>query len=124
MIAAHPRIGMKVAIADVNEDGLRETGAQVAAIVGDANVLVVPTDVSDIAQVRAFRDRVYEAWGEVRRRHPRLWLLMRAHHDDQVAVLLNNAGIGLKGTSWDGLDNWHKIFDVNLFGCVSYLFLS
>ena len=32
---------------------------------------------------------------------------------------MNNAGIGLRGTSWDGLDNWHKIFDVNLFGCVS-----
>jgi len=34
-------------------------------------------------------------------------------------VLLNNAGIGIKGTSWEGLDNWHKIFDVNLFGIVN-----
>lgn len=29
---------------------------------------------------------------------------------------MNNAGIGLTGTSWEGLDNWHKIFDVNVFG--------
>lgn len=35
---------------------------------------------------------------------------------EQVAVLMNNAGIGLKGTSWDGINNWKTIFDVNLFG--------
>lgn len=29
---------------------------------------------------------------------------------------MNNAGIGLKGTSWEGTDNWRKVFDVNLFG--------
>lgn len=35
---------------------------------------------------------------------------------------MNNAGIiGAKGTSWDGLDNWKKIFDVNLFGYVTLL---
>jgi hypothetical protein len=34
---------------------------------------------------------------------------------------MNNAGIGPKGTSWKGLDNWHKIFEVNVFGCVSRL---
>lgn len=37
----------------------------------------------------------------------------------QVSVLLNNAGIGPSGTSWDGLDNWHKIFAVNVFGIVN-----
>lgn len=94
------KIGLKVAIADVNEAGLRETGSQLAAIVGEANVLVVPTDVSVLEQVVRLRDRVYEAWGE-------------------VAVLLNNAGIGLRGTSWEGLDNWHKVFNVNLFGVVN-----
>lgn len=31
---------------------------------------------------------------------------------------MNNAGIGLIGTSWEGLDNWKKIFDVNVFGYV------
>ena len=30
---------------------------------------------------------------------------------------MNNAGIGLQGTSWDSLDAWHKVFDVNVFGC-------
>ncbi|CAL1713563.1 unnamed protein product [Somion occarium] len=92
---------MKVALADVNEDQLRAAGEEVAKVSGDpSNVLVVPTDVSKIEDVVRFRDRVYEAWGE-------------------VAVLMNNAGISSKGTSWDGLDAWHKVFDVNLFGVLN-----
>lgn len=31
---------------------------------------------------------------------------------------MNNAGIGAKGTSWEGHDNWHKVFEVNVFGYV------
>ncbi|CCM05741.1 uncharacterized protein FIBRA_07973 [Fibroporia radiculosa] len=91
------KIGLKIAIADVSADALRETGVEVAKIVGDANVLVVPTDVSKLDDVVRLRDRVYEAWGE-------------------VGVLMNNAGIGPTGTSWEGLDAWHNIFDVNLWG--------
>lgn len=34
----------------------------------------------------------------------------------QVAVLMNNAGIANKGTSWEGIDNWHQVFEVNVFG--------
>ncbi|KAF9562675.1 NAD(P)-binding protein [Agrocybe pediades] len=94
------KLGLKVAIADLSEDALQAVGKTLAGIVGDANVLVVPTDVSQLDQVVRLRDKVYEAWGE-------------------VAVLLNNAGIGPKGTSWEGLDNWHKIFDVNVFGVVN-----
>ncbi|KAH9950679.1 NAD-P-binding protein [Amylocystis lapponica] len=94
------KIGLKIALADVNETALRKIGAEVAVVVGEANVLVVPTDVSKLDEVVRLRDRVYEAWGE-------------------VGVLLNNAGIGPRGTSWDGLDNWHKIFDVNVFGILN-----
>lgn len=56
---------MKIALADVLEDVLAETAKEVAAIVGDANVLVIPTDVSKIGDVQRLRDKVYEAWGEV-----------------------------------------------------------
>lgn len=35
---------------------------------------------------------------------------------------MNNAGVGglngEKGTSWKGLNSWHKVFEVNLFGYV------
>ena len=56
---------MKVAIADVNEEGLKKVGKEVAQIVGESNVLVIPTDVSKLEDVVRLRDRVYEAWGEV-----------------------------------------------------------
>lgn len=59
---------MKVALADIEESKLNQTGKEIAAIGGDANVLVVPTDVSKLDEVVRLRDKVYEAWGEVRLR--------------------------------------------------------
>ena len=56
---------MKIAIADVDEAGLTKTGRLVSAIVGETNLLIVPTDVSKKEQVEALRDKVYELWGEV-----------------------------------------------------------
>lgn len=31
---------------------------------------------------------------------------------------MNNAAIGPKGTSWEGIENWHSVFGVNVFGSV------
>jgi NAD(P)-dependent dehydrogenase (short-subunit alcohol dehydrogenase family) len=36
-------------------------------------------------------------------------------------VLLNNAGVGNKGDSFEGLDAWKAVMDVNLFGYVAVL---
>jgi len=94
------KLNLKIAIADIDAEALREFGKILVGEVGEANVLVVPTDVSQLNEVVRLRDRVYEAWGE-------------------VAVLMNNAGIGAVGTSWDGLESWRKVFDVNLFGVVN-----
>jgi len=60
------RIGMKLAIADVDADRLEGVGKELKAIVGEANVLVIPIDVSKLEEVVSFRDKVYENWGEVR----------------------------------------------------------
>ncbi|THU97589.1 NAD-binding protein [Dendrothele bispora CBS 962.96] len=94
------KLGLKIAIADVDEAGLSKVGKEVAQVVGESNVLIIPTDVSQLEQVVQLKDKVYEQWGE-------------------VAVLMNNAGIGPRGTSWDGIENWKKVFDVNLFGIVN-----
>ena len=59
------RIGLKIAIADVDEQGLNSTAKEVAQIVGEANLITLPTDVTQLDQVERLRDRVYEAWGEV-----------------------------------------------------------
>ncbi|KAM5540856.1 hypothetical protein V8D89_005500 [Ganoderma adspersum] len=94
------KIGLKIALADADEQGLSATAKEVGLIVGDANVIALATDVTNLDQVERLRDRVYEAWGE-------------------VGVLMNNAAVGTKGASWEGLDNWHKVFDVNVFGVLN-----
>lgn len=57
---------MKIAIADCDEKNLAQVGHELTTIVGESNVLIIPTDVSKLDQVVRLRDRVYEAWGEVR----------------------------------------------------------
>ena len=41
-------------------------GREIAAQVGQQNVLVVPTDVSNPEQVQRLKDKAYETFGEVR----------------------------------------------------------
>lgn len=59
------RQGLRLAIADVNEAQLKEAGAEVAALVSESNVLVIPTDVSKLEDVVHLKDTVLDAWGEV-----------------------------------------------------------
>ncbi|KAJ7037699.1 hypothetical protein C8F04DRAFT_394080 [Mycena alexandri] len=101
---AFAALHMKIALADLpaTAPALTALAAELVAVVGEANVLVVPTDVRVLSDVERLRERVYEAWSE-------------------VGVLMNNAGVNGKGagTSWDGLDAWHEVFAVNLFGVVN-----
>ncbi|GJJ15310.1 putative secondary metabolism biosyntheticenzyme [Clathrus columnatus] len=94
------QLGLKIALADITAEQLEAVGREVAAIVGPNNVLVVPTDVSDLQQVQALKEKVMDTWGE-------------------VAVLLNNAGIGTVGGSYKNIEGWHKVFSVNLWGVVN-----
>ncbi|EPS99929.1 hypothetical protein FOMPIDRAFT_1085033, partial [Fomitopsis schrenkii] len=49
---------------DVSEGLLYKLGAELTKVVGEANVLVVPMDVSKLDNFVRLRDRVYKAWGE------------------------------------------------------------
>lgn len=60
-----PRLGLKVAIADINVGALEALAKELGAAHGETNVLAVPTDVSKLEDVVRLRERVYEAWGEV-----------------------------------------------------------
>jgi NAD(P)-dependent dehydrogenase (short-subunit alcohol dehydrogenase family) len=86
--------GMRICLAD------RDTAALAAARaeLGD-DVLTVPTDVAQLADVKALRERVLEAFGE-------------------VAVLMNNAGTGGGGGAWTGYEGWQRVVGVNLWGVV------
>lgn len=44
-------LGLRIVMADVNEDDLKASAEEIAKIVGQPNVLAVPTDVSQIDQV-------------------------------------------------------------------------
>ena len=111
-----------MAIADIDAKALDVLAVELGAAHGETNVLAVATDVSRLEEVVRLRERVYEAWGEVGRcRFSRA----RAFITDlcfcfclQVSVLLNNAAVCDTGHSFEGLDNWKAVMDVNLFGYV------
>jgi len=93
-------IGMKLAIADINEAKLNQVKKELVNALGEQNVISVVTDVSKIGDVTKLSNTVFDQWGE-------------------VAVLMNNAGIALSSGSFDAVENWRKIMDTNLFGILN-----
>ena len=112
------RLRLKVAIADLDAKGLEVLAKELGAAHGESNVLAIVTDVSKLDDVVRLRDRVSEAWGEVSCGR-RVYYAVTHCLAWQVAVLLNNAGIAEIGRSYEGLDMWKAVMDVNLFGYVS-----
>lgn len=89
--------GLGVILADLPGAQLDEAVGEVRAVSAPgAEVIGVPTDVSSDAEVNALADRVFSV--------------------GPVAVLMNNAGIGLPTTVWSNMDNWQKLLDVNFGG--------
>lgn len=92
--------GMRVVMADIEEPALAEAAELLAG--RGAEVLAVPTDVSQPEQVDALRDRALEAFGAVH-------------------VLCNNAGVaGLGATVWEVTRaEWEWVLGVNLWGVIN-----
>jgi NAD(P)-dependent dehydrogenase (short-subunit alcohol dehydrogenase family) len=92
--------GMRVVMADVEEPALAAAAAELAA--AGAEVLAVPTDVSDEAAVEQLRDRTLSAYGAVH-------------------LLCNNAGVGgPHGPLWEisrGDLDW--VLGVNTYGVLN-----
>jgi NAD(P)-dependent dehydrogenase (short-subunit alcohol dehydrogenase family) len=87
--------GCAVATCDVNEAGLAET----QALATGAKVTTHICDVSDEAQVLAFRDAVV------------------AEHGPVIHLLFNNAGIGGGGSFIaDSREDWERTFGVDFWG--------
>ena len=87
-----------VILADLPGDQLDEAVAEVRIAAADGvEVIGKPTDVTKDADLEE--------------------LANLASSTGPVAVLMNNAGIGgLPTTPWSGLDNWHRLLDVNFHG--------
>jgi len=93
---AFARAGSDLVLADINEEGLRET----ARMVEDAGrkVLTRRVDVSDRTEMEKFTQEVLSEWG-------------------RVDVLVNNAGVGVGGELVNiPLDDIEWITGINLMG--------
>ena len=92
--------GLGVVLADLPGDALDSAAMEISeAAREDAPILAVPTDVSDADAVAALCETAFAA--------------------GEVAVLMNNAGIGPSSTSWGQPEAWRKLIEVNLFGVIN-----
>ncbi len=92
--------GLGVILADLPGEKLDEATEEIrAAASGEAEVFHVPTDVTDQQAVARLADAAFAA--------------------GEVAVLMNNAGIGLRSGCWSEPDNWRRMIEVNLFGVLN-----
>lgn len=90
--------GMKVVLADIDEEGLRDVTARLSEDGGDVTGMVC--DTSDAASVGEIAERTLSTYGA-------------AH------LLFNNAGIAGVGDAWGGpLDLWDRVIGINLMGVV------
>jgi NAD(P)-dependent dehydrogenase (short-subunit alcohol dehydrogenase family) len=92
-------LGMNVAIADVDAARLDAAKAEIVAA-GSGKVLAVPTDVSNKDQVETLRDRVLATFGD-------------------VAVVMNNAGVGGGGGPFENYSGWERVLGINLWGVIN-----
>jgi NAD(P)-dependent dehydrogenase (short-subunit alcohol dehydrogenase family) len=92
--------GMKVVMADAQADELGRAAEAVAARAAkSSDVLAAPTDVIRRADLERLKERAYAAFGE-------------------VAVLMNNAGIGGPARLFDDAASWERLLGVNLWGVI------
>jgi len=90
--------GMKLVLADVQEDVLDATVAEFKA--QGAQVIGLRTDVSRAEQVQALADAAMTAFGEVN-------------------LVFNNAGVGAGGFVWENTEkDWEWVLGVNLYGVI------
>jgi NAD(P)-dependent dehydrogenase (short-subunit alcohol dehydrogenase family) len=90
--------GMKVVLAGINEDTLKKAEKDIKKT--GATTLVVKTDVSKAADVKALAKKTIDAFGAVH-------------------LLFNNAGVASNGNVWGStLADWEWVLGVNLWGVI------
>ncbi|MDE3028525.1 MAG: SDR family NAD(P)-dependent oxidoreductase [Paracoccaceae bacterium] len=93
------RLGLKVCIADLPGEGLAAALSALRALAPTAQVMAVPVDVADAAQITALEAQVVAELGPVN-------------------VLMCNAGMQPGSSIFDAEANWQHIIDVNMWGVI------
>ncbi len=89
--------GLDVFLADLPGDALEEAAERVARVArSGATVKGVATDVTQPAEVVALAEEAFDT--------------------GPVAILMNNAGVGMGSATWGQTEAWHSMMNVNLFG--------
>ncbi len=92
------RLGMKLVLADVQQDALDRVKAELEAL--GAEVLAVRCDVRHAEQIQALADATMARFGAVH-------------------LLFNNAGVGSGGLVWENTQaDWEWVLGVNLWGVI------
>jgi NAD(P)-dependent dehydrogenase (short-subunit alcohol dehydrogenase family) len=90
--------GMKVVIADIQQDVLEQTVAELNA--NGVETIGVKTDVSKASDLQALADTTLQHFGKVN-------------------LLFNNAGVTASGLVWENTErDWDWLLGVNLFGVI------
>jgi NAD(P)-dependent dehydrogenase (short-subunit alcohol dehydrogenase family) len=94
-------LGMKVCIADLGSDRLAAAAAKLSAAArgGAADIMTAAVDVSRVEQVSELQAAVQKRFGG-------------------TDILMNNAGISPGAKMFGPLENWQRIFAVNLWGVI------
>jgi NAD(P)-dependent dehydrogenase (short-subunit alcohol dehydrogenase family) len=87
-------LGLEVCIADIKAEKLAAAAAELGG------VSAIQTDVSNRTDVERLRDAAWERFG-------------------RVDVLMNNAGVAARSTSWGEYDAWRSIIETNLWGVIN-----
>ena len=92
------RLGMKLVLADVQDDALEETRKMVEA--SGAPVIAMRCDVRKAEQIQALADAAMKQFGAIH-------------------LVFNNAGVGSGGLIWENTEaDWEWVLGVNLWGVI------
>jgi NAD(P)-dependent dehydrogenase (short-subunit alcohol dehydrogenase family) len=95
------QLGMNVVLADLGSDRLNEAAREVAKLSprGADAIAAIPTDVSLLADIEILAEDTASRFGPVH-------------------VVMNNAGIQPGSALFGPLENWERVFAVNLWGVI------
>ena len=101
-IKRYASLGMKVCMADIDEDALSVAAKDVIDIAegGPDDVMTMQMDVGRREDIQALKDAVYERFGE-------------------VAVLMNNAATRIRAGALEDYEAWQESIGINLWSVIN-----